>query len=209
MVFPVTPLDARTELLIGGTWTAITPVQGTDSIPVTRGHPDESTTTSPSSAGPLTLPDNDGRYSLRNPTGIYYPNLVRNVPLRVSVPSRSVYLRLEDDTGTSYAACPDSAGVSVTGDLDLRLDLALSGWQECVLAAKWTPGGGTQSSWLLALEDDGTLAFFWSTTGADALDARSTMPLPLRRGALRITLDVNNGAGGNTVTFFTGAAGGA
>lgn len=212
MAFPTTPLGGKTELQLGSTWTDISGFvnQGTDSIPVTRGHPDESTTTSPSSVGPLTL-TNDGRFSLKNPVGAYYPDLVRNVPLRVSVPARSVYLRLEDDAGNaSSATCPDSAGVSVTGDLDLRLDFALSGWQTCVLAGKWSPGAGaTQSSWLIILNDDGTVTFFWSTTGADFPQAQSTMPLPLRRGCLRVTIDVNNGAGGRTVTFFTGAAGGA
>ena len=56
------------------------------------------------------------------------------------------------------------------------------------------------------LNANGTLQFYWSTTGADFPSAASTAPLPLAgRQCVRFTLAVSTG----TVTFYTGPAGGA
>ena len=60
--------------------------------------------------------------------------------------------------------------------------------------------------WLLETNPDGTLKFFWSTTGSDFPSATSTLPLPAAgRQSVRVTLAVSTG----TVTFYTGPAGGA
>ncbi|WP_143674383.1 MULTISPECIES: hypothetical protein [Streptomyces] len=52
---------------------------------------------------------------------------------------------------------------------------------------------------------DGRLHFEWSADGASTIQADSTVLLPIpasRRIAVRVTLDVNNGASGNTTTFY-------
>src|SRR5690606_9064741 len=74
-----------------------------------------------------------------------------------------------------------------------------------VLAHKWS--GNDQRSWVFRLESDGRLAFFWSEDGASVDGAvNSTVPVPtFGRGAVRVTLDVNNGSGGHTVQFWTAA----
>jgi hypothetical protein len=203
MAFPATILGLRTELLINGTWTDISKFvnQGTGGfVVITRGHPDESTTTTASATG-LTLVNEDFRFSARYPLGPYYPFLGRNVPLRLSVPDAGTYLRLEGDQASS-ASTPDSVALSVTGSVDVRVDLQLSGWEPGVIAAKWDPTtGSTNRSWILTLNADGTVTFAWSTTGSDLLGAVSTAPLPLGRSMIRATMNATNG----TVQFFTAA----
>jgi hypothetical protein len=203
--FPSTTLDQRVELLLGGTWTDITSYVDpkTASIPVTRGHPDESTTTTPSGTQ-LTLNNRDARFTGTNPTGPYYGNLVRNVPLRVSIPEGASYMRSEVDQA-SYAQCPDAAGIDITGDMEFQLDCTLDNWNSSqILASKWAVSG--QQSWLLLLWNDGTLQFQWSQDGTSINSARTAaaIPLPpLRRMSLRVTLSVATG----TVTYYTGPPG--
>jgi len=53
---------------------------------------------------------------------------------------------------------------------------------------------------------DRKLHFEWSTAGTSTIEANSTVEMPVPssdRLAVRVTLDVNNGAGGNTVRFYT------
>jgi len=203
--FPATPLDLRAELLLSGTWTDVTSylTMGTGAVTIGRGHPDESTTTSPSTTQ-ATFNNRDARFSGKNPAGPYYGQLGRNVPLRLSVPEGASYLRSDTDQA-SYASCPDSAGVSITGDTEIQLDITLSSWRQAtILAAKF--GNSGQFSWLLSLQGNGTLFFSSSPDGAAQVTAASTVSIPnppggtaLRRCAVKVTLAVATG----TVTFWT------
>lgn len=211
--FPDTALDGRVELLLGGTWTDITayvigPLD--NAVPVTSGHPDESTTTTPSGI-PLTLDngaragDPAGRFTALNPTGPYYGQLVRNVPLRFSLPEGASYFRTETDN-SSYAQCPDSSGVSITGDTDIRLDLTLDNWNAGqVLACKWADTS-SEGTWMLLLNEDGTLTFNFSTSGSFTDTITSTVPVPippLRRMCVRVTAQASSG----NVAFYTSPPG--
>lgn len=207
--FPQAPLGQACDLNLGGAWTPITgyAVQqaagqdtGKAAVSIGRGRADETTTQASPSTAAFRLNNGDGRFTARNPTGPYYPDLTRNTPCRWSVPAAGVSLRIEDDK-SGYITAPDSAGLSITGDTEIQVEAKLTDYQSCNLAQKWT--GGTQQSWIITLNTDGSLTFFWSATGSNTLSARSTMPLPLGRVALKVTLDVNNGSGGNTVTFYT------
>jgi hypothetical protein len=207
VTFPTGFTDLRAELLLAGAtaWTDITgaPVTFEGGVVIGRGHPDESTTTTFSSAS-LTADNRGGPFSQYNPTGQYYGLIGRNTPLRLSTPEGASYLRLEGDQA-SYASCPDSAGVSITGGLELQADVTLDNWTAAQdLASKWT-SSGNQRSWLLDLNEDGTLSFRWSADGTAIVVAQSTVPVPvppLRRQALRVTLAVASG----TVTFYTALA---
>lgn len=207
MAFPDTPLDLRPELLINGTWTDVSTFNDHGPIVITRGHPDESTTVTTSTLA-VSLTNTDARFSSKNPVGAYYPYLMRNVQCRVSVPSQTPYLRLEQDT-TSYATCPDAAGLHVTGDLDLRLDWQPSTWVTAgpggvtgglTLASKSFPAG--THAWLWQLLANGTVRFFWSADGSSLLSAVSNAVIPPGRFTLRVTLAVATG----TVTFWTAAS---
>jgi hypothetical protein len=209
----------RVELLLGGVWTDITPrVLARDGLQITRGRSDEGSQMDPSKCR-LTINNGEwtlggvttvGDFSPRNPLGRWYGLLGRNTPLRVSVPYGDGYMRVpSDDPAADYASAPDTAGLSITGDIDVRIDLSLADWTvDQGLCSKYVISGD-QRSWALELEDvpAGYVVFYWSTDGtfAGRRTATSTAPLPITphcRLAVRATLDVNNGAGGNTVTFY-------
>ncbi|MFD6275843.1 hypothetical protein ACFWFI_09750 [Streptomyces sp. NPDC060209] len=203
MVFPQTPLDVRTELQIGGTWTDITAdVYTRDPITITRGSADEASSSEPSGCS-LTLNNKLGKYSPRNPMSPHYGKIGRNTPVRVSVEGPESYLQLQGTT-SSYARTPDAAALDITGDLDLRVE-ATADWYALAtrpLIGKYT-SPTNQRSYMLRLQS-GVLALWWSTDGGPATTFFASQPLPAlpRRAALRAALDVNNGSGGFTAVFY-------
>lgn len=72
-------------------------------------------------------------------------------------------------TSNSYASSPDSAATSITGDIDLRIFLALDTWVPAVngywLLSKWDGPGG-QRSYALVIDTDGKPYFYGSNDGA-------------------------------------------
>jgi len=202
--FPAGFLDQRYELSMAGVWTDISgyllPGSG---IMITRGHPDESTRTNPSSV-PLIADNSAGRFCQYNPTGPFYGLIGRNTPLRISTLEGASYLRSETDQ-VSYASCPNAAALQITGDTEVQIDVTLGNWNSNqALCGKWVASGG-QRSWALELNENGTLTWWWSPDGSTLVSATSTatVPLPpLRRQALRVTLAVATG----TVTFYTAVA---
>jgi hypothetical protein len=193
--FPDIPLDVRAELQVNNAWTNVTHYLDQGPVSIARGHPDESTTVSPSTLA-MTLTNSDYRFSANSVTGPYYPYLVQNVPCRVSVPAPGNYLRLENDA-FDRAFINDVAALHITGSIEMRIQLALTDWQGCVLAAKWDGGG----CWTFLLNDDATLSFGWVDSGVVQHSVTSTVPVPLTRGAmaLRVTMDATTG----TVAFYT------
>lgn len=110
-------------------------------------------------------------------------------------------------TGTagSYASTPDDASLDITGDIDIRADATITwaGTQQS-LVSKWV-SAGNQRSYLLTVESSGRLRFFRTGDGVTQTALQSTVAIPITSGrlAVRVTLDVNNGAGGHTATFYT------
>lgn len=87
---PPNPLGFKCELLLGGVWTDITAfVLLRDQVNITgMGRADESGSIT---ASQLTFTvRNDGRFTPKNSGGAYYPNIVRNCQVRVSVNATSV-----------------------------------------------------------------------------------------------------------------------
>ncbi|MGP3917691.1 hypothetical protein [Nonomuraea sp. 10N515B] len=214
MVFPATVLPVVVELYLNGAWvdvTALGHVYRRDMVNITRGRADWASRVDESTLA-LTFNNRDGRYSPRKPTGPYYGQLARNTPIRVAIKDGSVYLDLPGAT-TDKATAPDAAALGITGDIDIRIDLELANWRSAVdLCGKYEITGD-QRSWALYLDDDrdGALVFSWSTAGtlASVQSRESFVPVPAPasgRQALRVTLDVNNGAGGHTITFYTADA---
>jgi hypothetical protein len=202
--FPDAPLDLTCELdLPADGWTNVTSyVYQRDSntpVTITRGRPDESSQVNPSSAA-FQLNNRDGRFTVKNPVGAYYGQLNRNTPVRFSVPATETYLRFEDDN-LSYASAPDASRLDITGDTDVRIDVRLSDYQACLLASKYH--SGTNKSWALALNGNGTVTFQFQDNTSTVHAITSTMPVPLGRIAIRATIQVNNGSGGHVTTFYT------
>lgn len=203
------PLDIRTEINLGGAWTDISPdVYQRDTKQITRGVPDQASAADPSSLT-LTLNNRDGKYSPRNAESPLFGLIGRNTPLRVSLPAEGDdnYLQLDGATG-NYVSTPDTASLDIVGDLDVRAEIAPDwyGPSNQILLCKWDRPSNNES-WMLQLANDagfGRVYFRFSTTGEVSGERFFSQPLPQlpARAAIRATLDVDNGAGGNTVTFY-------
>lgn len=80
----------QVEMWISGAWTDITAYvmvrDNSGSIQITRGRRDEGGTADHGTLS-LLLNNRDGRWSPRNPSGVYYGQIGRNTPIRVSVPN--------------------------------------------------------------------------------------------------------------------------
>lgn len=88
-VFPSNILGLKIEILINGTWTDISQyVYQRNHLAVTSGRPDESSTLNPAQIT-LTLNNRDGRFTVSNSSGAYYPYLTKNTQVRVSVTASS------------------------------------------------------------------------------------------------------------------------
>jgi hypothetical protein len=200
------PLDIRTELLLNGAWSDISSdVYVRDAKQISRGRRDQGQATDPSSLS-LTINNKSGKYSPRNAMSPLYGQIGRNTQLRVSVPATDKYLSLDGDPA-NYVSTPDTAALDITGDIDVRAEISPNwyGPDSQMLIGKWD-APGNQRSWLLRL-NQGQLTFNFTTTGISDVGtgfffARSLQEIPAR-GAVRVTLDADNGAGGRTVQFYT------
>ncbi|MEV0382891.1 hypothetical protein [Nonomuraea sp. NPDC050643] len=204
MAFPEDVLPLAVELWLGGSWVDVpSHVYRRDMINIERGRADEAGQVGESTCT-LTLNNQSGDYSPRNPLGQYYGTLGRNTPIRVAVERGPTYLALPGTAGDKMT-CPDAAALGITGDLDVRIDCTLDDWHAgSDLAAKWV-ATGNQRSWALYINAD-VLVLEWSPTGsATTLSSWTTVDVPFPasgRQALRATLNVNNGSSGHTVTFY-------
>ncbi|GGQ07809.1 hypothetical protein BKA00_007434 [Actinomadura coerulea] len=195
----------RVELNLGGTWTDVTSrVYERDPITITRGTSANGSSPDPSRLT-LTMDNRDGVLSPRNPVSPYFGKLGRNTPIRLSLPYGSTSM-LTLPTQDGYAECPDSAALDITGDLDVRVEVEADSWDRGDIVGKYIFTGAEQRSWLL-WTDDGVPTFSWTTAGtfASRVNATASTRLPFRRGrgAVRATLDVDNGASGWSVRFYT------
>ena len=129
-----------------------------------------------------------------------------NGPLTLRGPYPSAGLLLPGTSG-NYASTPDNAALDIVGDIDIRVDTTPDDWTPAAASAllsKWA-GGGFRS-YLLNLTTTGTIQLAWSADGGASITRDSTVSVPITTGrlSLRATLDVDNGAAGHTVTFYTG-----
>src|SRR6266511_2242801 len=207
MTFPQTPLGLTLELLINGTWTDITSlVYGREDMVVARGRSDEAGQVDRSTAK-FQSNNRSGNLSPRNPTGTWYGLIGRNTRMRARLsPSSPGYLLMPVEL--DGAETPDSANLSITGDIDIRIDVAADDWGavQSGLCNKFV-AGGNQRSWSLAKKPDGIFSFSWSADGSTTITKISTAaitpPAAGGRLALRVTLGVDNAPDGNDVKFYT------
>lgn len=117
------------------------------------------------------------------------------------------YLSLPGVAG-NYASTPDSAAVSVIGDIDVRVKVAAVDWTPGVISelVSKSTSDSSQFSYLLRLTTTGILQLYWSENGTTLLNVISTAVVSAANGAIkwvRVTMDVDNGAGGKTTRFYT------
>jgi hypothetical protein len=109
----------------------------------------------------------------------------------------------------NYASTPDSAAVSVTGDIDLRCQVALNDWTPSgnnSLIGKYNGGGAGNTSYVLSLKPSGVLSLYWASDGVTGITKDSTVATgfsDFTNKWVRATLDVDNGSTQNEVRFYT------
>lgn len=113
---------------------------------------------------------------------------------------RCLYLPV---TASHNATCP---AVAISGDLDVRYFLATDDWasgNNMTLISMW---GSGQKCFRLTLTSLGILKLAWSADGStNTGDTGSTTAIPFAAGrvvGLRVTLDLDNGAGGYDLKFW-------
>jgi hypothetical protein len=215
VAFPIDPLPIRQELLIDGVWTDITSRDRDDqSIQITRGFSGEQASVSAGSCE-FKLDNRDGHLSNRNPNSPYFGLVGRNTQTRVSVVESLPFVKLADysDSDGSYddaeVSTTDKAVLDITGDIDIRADIAPDRWtggRAYLIGGKYLISGN-QRSWYLAIDVNGFLQFAWSPDGTSTAritqSSTAVVPMDNPRLTVRVTLDVNNGAGGSTTAFYT------
>jgi hypothetical protein len=113
-------------------------------------------------------------------------------------------------TSGNYLSTPDTAALDIVGDLTLVAHVAADDWTPATaqtLIGKWASSGNNRS-YMLLLNTDGSLSFLYGTGGGSTSVTRtSTANLStLAAGAwkwIAVTVDVDNGAAGHTVRFWT------
>ncbi|MGW3628193.1 hypothetical protein [Streptomyces sp. NPDC000880] len=195
------------ELKLGGVWTDITQwVYTRQDIHIEGGRDDEGQRADHGRCT-LLLNNRGGQFTPRNRSGPYYGQIGRNTRFRLSVLAGDSYLATTGTTASGTGATtPDAAALDIVGDIDIRLEATLTNWLDSGSVELCGKGAaaGNQRSWLLLMRDR-RLHFEWSAAGVTTIAKASTADLPVTpsgRMAVRVTLDVNNGASGNTVRFY-------
>ena len=119
------------------------------------------------------------------------------------------YIYLPGVTG-NYFTVPDENALDITGDIDLRALVALDDWTPATVAYVLGKTTAVAYSYLLQVNTNGTLSLLWSTDGSTTIQKTSTVAPTIGDGQplwIRATLDVDNGAAGYDVKFFTSANG--
>ena len=116
---------------------------------------------------------------------------------------------------TFNISAPDSAALSTTGDIDLRFYGASTDWSRGTasqaLLHKWLPGANLSYLWYMGAS--GSMTFLTSSNGSTtAKTFNSSASVAFANGAdgwVRVTLDVDDGAGNAVCKFWTSTDGSA
>lgn len=118
-----------------------------------------------------------------------------------------------DGVSLGRAYTPDSVALQITGDLDVRVHLAMDDWTPAAGIApvsQWLTAGGAQRAWTTRINTSGTVQLYWSPDGATTLNAVSTAAVAPADGTplwVRYAIDVDNGAAGRDIRFYTSTDG--
>ena len=115
----------------------------------------------------------------------------------------------------NYASTPDHARLDIVGDIDFIAKVASDNWTVGTVQTifgKYAAGGAGTSSYIFRIQaTTGKLQVLWSVLGgATLITATSSAAVGFTNGVanwVRATLDVDNGAAGNDVIFYTSADG--
>lgn len=130
--------------------------------------------------------------------------------------------RFFDPSWGGYAVFPGIAGSTVTTpdrstfavtDLDVQVQCAADDWTPGgfgkVIAGQW-PNSAGNNGWVFVIAAGGQLGLSWTANGTTQFDRTSTVVPTFTDGSdhwVRATLDVDNGAAGHDVKFYTSTDG--
>ena len=121
------------------------------------------------------------------------------------------YIYFPGNAGSGeYVSTPDSAQISITGDIDIRAQLAMDNWSGAgVIASKYGSAGQRSWSWSI---NAGVMTITWSEDGTTLRAANATTAVSYTGsdlGLLRVTVEMANaGTGFYKVRFYTSSDGG-
>lgn len=205
-------------------------------MPVSWVEPDIGFIVQVSTAGPLDPPGSGTTFNLTDHAGINYVDgdagitirrgrsdefsafqagtctlTLRNNKREFDPARAAVALDLPGVSGAT-ATTPDHTSFAIT-DLDVRARLAMNNWTPggfgIFLAAQW-PNVAGNNGWLLGISAAGNLQLNWTANGTTQLTRTSTIIPGFNAGTdhwVRATLDVDNGAAGHDVRFYTSTDG--
>ncbi|MFF2774864.1 hypothetical protein ACFVU3_08135 [Streptomyces sp. NPDC058052] len=195
------PPPRTAEIYYDDAWHPVS-VREADAVSITRGLSGAGTRAEPTAAT-MTLANRNGELSVYDPTSPVYGKVGRNTELKFAVHAGGPRAVLPGNT-TAALKTPDHPSLGVTGDLDLRVELASDDYslsQE--LGERWI-ATGNQRSWSLSMPNDRQLLFQWSPDGTSTIFASTVARIPAYDGqriAVRVALDVDNGQGGWSCRF--------
>ncbi|MFM9652753.1 hypothetical protein [Streptomyces galilaeus] len=207
---PQLPPPLWAELYYDGVWNGITDdLRQTSPVVITRGLSSESASVAEPTSCECVLDSRDHAYAPRNPRSRLRGKLGRNTPMRLGYDVGSPWAVFDDPDELVYQALfvNDAAALDVAGDFDLRLDIALDDWSKSqLLALRAVPAANM--CWALEIVN-GALTLQWYPDGTTATRTYHSATEAIsgyhgQRMAVRATLDINNGAGGREVRFYTG-----
>lgn len=121
--------------------------------------------------------------------------------------TKTTYLSLPGVTG-NYASVTAQTGLAITGDIDIQLRIALTDWTPGTATGLLQKNTGLSSDgYILNVMTNGRPRLDWFATGGEINVNANATPTFTDNVAywLRATLDVDNGASGYDVKFYTAA----
>lgn len=135
-------------------------------------------------------------------------NLVQNPSFEPVDYGQLGYIYLPGATGY-FLTAPDESALDITGDIDIRVKVALDDWTPTNnnnLISKNDTNNYSYNFGIIASGVSGRLYFSWTTNGTTDFNIASSVATGIADGTtkwVRVTFDVNNGAGGRTAIFYT------
>ncbi len=108
-----------------------------------------------------------------------------------------------------YADTPDAAGLDILGDMDIRLDFALTDWTPSTnyMFGRYISSSGDRM-WRCGIDSAGQVRMVIGDTGGAGVKTteQSSVAVPFNdgtRGQIRIVTDIDDEAGNTDVLFYT------
>ena len=114
-----------------------------------------------------------------------------------------------DIQGGHYVSANSSASLNVVGDLEVIANVRINSLSYTgTIISKM--GASGNYGWQLNIGTDNKIYLSWSNDGTALITSKATVVIPYSLGSdmwFKATLDVDNGTGGNTVTFYSSVDG--